>query len=237
MFTRLLASAAPTQRSSVSLAVSIAAHLAIGAGAIVLTAARPMQRRVEPKPLIYVAPPSAPRVEVPSMPSGAPGAPSSTVPALATPHVATLDLSAVVPNVLPDVGVPLANPAESWSRGTFAPSGAGTGSAPLGSGGAGDLLDATSVEFPVELLPGSMAPRYPELLRNAGVEGRVRVRFVVDTLGAVESGSVTVLEATNPMFATAVREALLRQRFRAALLGKRRVRQLVEEPFVFSIRR
>lgn len=237
MFTRLLASAAPNQRSGVSLAVSVAAHLAIGAGAIVLTAARPMQRRVEHKPLIYVTPPSAPPVEVPTMPSGTPGAPSSTVPPLAVPHVATVDLSAVVPNVLPDVGDPLANPAAGWSRGTFVPTESGTGGTTVGSRGAGDPLDAASVEFPVELLPGSMAPRYPEVLRNAGVEGQVRVRFVVDTLGAVEPGSVTILEATNPLFATAVREALLRQRFRAALVGKRRVRQLVEEPFVFSIRR
>jgi hypothetical protein len=34
-----------------------------------------------------------------------------------------------------------------------------------------------------------------------------------------------------------VREALIRQRFRPASFGNRRVRQLVEQPFQFSIRR
>jgi outer membrane biosynthesis protein TonB len=67
------------------------------------------------------------------------------------------------------------------------------------------------------------------------VAGRVVARFVVDTLGRVEPGSVQVVAADHPLFAATVREALGAMRFRPARAGGVRVRQLVELPFAFAV--
>ena len=57
------------------------------------------------------------------------------------------------------------------------------------------------------------SPRYPESLRQAGISGRVVIRFVVDTLGSIDMTSVQVLESTHDVFSSAVREALPRLSF------------------------
>jgi protein TonB len=79
-------------------------------------------------------------------------------------------------------------------------------------------------------------PRYPEPLRAAGIEGRAVLRFVVDTLGRVEGGSATVVQATHPAFGDAALAALPAMRFRPAEAGGRRVRQLVELPIDFVLK-
>ena len=79
-------------------------------------------------------------------------------------------------------------------------------------------------------------PAYPAVLRRSGVEGAVRIRFVVDTLGRVELSSVDVRATTNEAFTEAVRAVLPKLRFTPAEVGRRRVRQLVEMPFIFSLR-
>lgn len=80
-------------------------------------------------------------------------------------------------------------------------------------------------------------PAYPEALRLAGIAGRVVMRFVVDTSGRVEHGSVQTMHATDPRFEDAVRHVLPRMRFRPALLNDTPVRMLVEMPFEFELRR
>ena len=60
----------------------------------------------------------------------------------------------------------------------------------------------------------SAKPRYPESLRQAGIDGRVLVRFTVDTLGRVDMSSVQILESTHDLFTRAVRDALAGFRFK-----------------------
>jgi len=103
---------------------------------------------------------------------------------------------------------------------------------------AGDRpLMADVVEKAVVALPGTAAPRYPSMLQSAGVDGSVRAQFVVDTLGRVEQGTFRALESTHDLFTASVREALARARFTPAQVGGRKVRQLVEQTFTFSITR
>src|SRR5512141_1819057 len=64
------------------------------------------------------------------------------------------------------------------------------------------------VEKPVQQIPGTGAPRYPDALRSSGVEGEVQAQFVVDENGKAEVGTFKVLKATNDLFASAVRSAL-----------------------------
>jgi protein TonB len=93
------------------------------------------------------------------------------------------------------------------------------------------------VQKPVVQAPGSAAPRYPELLKAAGVEGDVLVEFVVDSTGHAEPSSFKVLRTTHELFALAVRNALPGMRFLPAEVNGRKVRQLVRQPFVFAIKK
>lgn len=92
------------------------------------------------------------------------------------------------------------------------------------------------VEKPAAAIPGTISPAYPEALRSAGVEGEVRLQFVVDTTGRVEMSSVRVERATNELFSSAARAAVPRMRFYPAEIGGRKVRQLVVQPITFQIR-
>lgn len=91
------------------------------------------------------------------------------------------------------------------------------------------------VEKPAAQAPGSTSPQYPETLRSAGIEGEVDAKFVVDTSGRADMKTFEVLKATNDLFAAAVRSALPRMRFFPAEVGGRKVRQLVQQPFMFNI--
>ena len=95
-------------------------------------------------------------------------------------------------------------------------------------------------EFQVEKLarplPDQPGPRYPEGLRNEGVEGEVLVQFVVDTLGHAEMSTFKVWKSTHPDFTDAVRVALPQIAFAPAEVHGRKVRQLVQMPFGFCLR-
>ncbi len=82
-----------------------------------------------------------------------------------------------------------------------------------------------------------VAPRYPPELKAAGVEGEVLIQFVVDTLGAPDVNSIKVLRSSHVMFTTAVTTAIPNMRFVPAGLNGRKVKQLVQQPFVFAIQR
>ena len=93
------------------------------------------------------------------------------------------------------------------------------------------------VEKPVVSAPGSSSPRYPEILKSAGVEGEVLAQFVVDTTGRAEAGSFKVLKTSHELFALAVKNALPGMRFLPAEVGGKKVKQLVQQPFVFNIQK
>jgi hypothetical protein len=61
------------------------------------------------------------------------------------------------------------------------------------------------------------------------------VQFVVDTLGRVDTMSFAVIETTHAEFAEAVRAVLPAMRFSPAVTASRKVRQLVQQPFLFRI--
>jgi protein TonB len=90
-------------------------------------------------------------------------------------------------------------------------------------------------EKPVTQAPNSAAPAYPDILRQAGVEGEALVSFVVDTMGRVDQATFKVIRTTHDLFASAVKNVLPRMRFIPAELGDRKVRQLVQQPFSFAI--
>lgn len=102
---------------------------------------------------------------------------------------------------------------------------------------AGDehIYQAVDVDREVTRAADAAAPIYPEQLRLTGVTGGVTVRFIVDTLGHVEDGSLFVIGATHPLFAAAVRDAAPEMRFQPAVRSGHVVRQQVIQSFQFVL--
>lgn len=137
----------------------------------------------------------------------------------------------------PVVDVPRIPPIDSTTR--FGVGQAGPQGGPLNGAGS-DVstgpYQAGTVEEPPEILAG-LPLRYPELLRQAGIEGRVIVELVVDTLGKAESGTVRVVTSSYAGFDAAALECARRALFRPGRIGGRAVRVLVRLPIEFHLRR
>jgi len=98
----------------------------------------------------------------------------------------------------------------------------------------GDLSGMT-MEERAEVLTAPL-PVYPDLLRQAGVQGRVVLKAVIDTTGRVLSQSIAVVSATNPGFVAPARQALQATLFRPAMVAGKAVRMRVQIPYEFAIR-
>ena len=80
-------------------------------------------------------------------------------------------------------------------------------------------------------------PRYPEMLRQAGVEGVVLLEFVIDTSGRVVEESVKILQATNRAFETPAKNVITRSLYRPGRVRGVPVPVLVQQQIGFSIQR
>ena len=78
-----------------------------------------------------------------------------------------------------------------------------------------------------------VAPIYPDSLLRAGVDGRVLAEFVVDSAGEPEMETFGEVVSTHVRFTDAVRRAVAQASFTPAVVGGRKVRQLVQMPFRF----
>ncbi len=150
------------------------------------------------------------------------------------PGVATA-VPLVVPSV-PPVGIPA--PAPTWVEPSFAAPGAPGVVEPAGPPSPPPTapLDVRVVEEPPVLL-WHPAPGYPELLRRAGIEGRVTVEVVLDTLGRPERGSLRVIESTHALFVPEAMALVRDSRYAPARFGGRPVRVRIRAPVVFALRR
>jgi len=140
-----------------------------------------------------------------------------------------------IPDVIPDIDLSK----KVTDEADFSGKGVAGGVAKGKEGGAVVQSDQPYFEFQVEKpvvpAPGSISPRYPDMLRQAGVEGEVLAQFVVDTTGKAEPGSLKILKSSHDMFVQSVKNALPQMKFIPAEVGGRKVKQLVQQPFTFSI--
>jgi TonB family protein len=84
-------------------------------------------------------------------------------------------------------------------------------------------------------LSWSPAPVYPELLRHAGIRGRVIVQAVIDAAGRADPSSVKVVASPHPGFNQAAKDWMVAARFEPARQQGRAVRALVNLPIEFGI--
>ena len=99
------------------------------------------------------------------------------------------------------------------------------------------VLTEIEVDSAVKRYEWSAAPDYPINLLRQNIEGGAFVIYVVDTLGLADTASMKVVNATHEEFVQAVRDAMPKMRFRPAILGGYKVRQLVQQNFSFKIQR
>jgi alpha-tubulin suppressor-like RCC1 family protein len=148
--------------------------------------------------------------------------PASPVPV----EVGRTDQVAARPaNLLP----PVNSPPPAGSRSVVAPTPRAADSA------ARNAYFEFQVERPVGMLPDSPPPVYPTALRQAKVDGEVVAAFVVDTMGLAELATFKVLRSSHQEFTDAVLAVLPRMHYSPAMVGGRKVRQLVQQPFYFHV--
>ncbi len=225
MFNNLLESKPVKQRTLGSTIFSVVFHTAVIALAVKATLQATQEKESVEEQVSFVEvkkdeppPPKPPPQEAPPPPQSF--------------QVLTAPVN--IPNVLPDIDLTakLTNEADFSGKGVQSAK-ANTG--PVAKPEGDQPYFEFMVEKPVAEASNTSRPRYPDILKSAGVEGEVLAQFVVDTTGRVEPGSFKVLKTTHALFETAVRAALPGMRFIPAEVGNKRVRQLVQQPFVFAI--
>lgn len=95
-------------------------------------------------------------------------------------------------------------------------------------------FNEAAVDERPERLSGPM-PRYPEMLRQAGIEGVVLLEFIIDTAGHVEEESIKILQSTNRAFEGPARDVVRRSLFRPGRVRGQAVRVLVQQQIGFTI--
>jgi TonB family protein len=104
---------------------------------------------------------------------------------------------------------------------------------PAGGNGDGRAADQVyseaAVDEPVEIV--SVPPlEYPPPLQQAGLQGRVTVQAVIDTLGRAEPASLKIIARPNTAFDASARAYVLNAVFRPARVKGRAVRVLIKVP-------
>ena len=231
MLATLLESKSRRDRSAGQLLVSVAAHTAIIGAALYATATAGLKAsptRAGDLRIVYREPLLTSAARAPVAPRKSAALPDESWRAITrTIAINVSGIEASVPAFDPSaiIGTPLADPPQTRIGGEPTPV------------YGGEVMHADQVERQASLAPGNSSPRYPEILRASGIEGQVVAAFVISADGSYEEGSLRFVKSDNPLFERAVRAALLRMRFIPAEIGGRKVRQLVEMPFVFTIQR
>jgi protein TonB len=218
------------------MALSVATHLALIAGATAATAGIPRTSKPLKPEMIVVTPPAPKPIEPRRVVVDEPHS-VATHGAVTNIVIKRIEAPTTVPVSVPPIDMTGALAADSIVIG--GPSRSSGGTCQL------RCLDLTDNGSPGEWhanellmhLLTPMKPRYPEPLRQAGIEGRVLVRFVVDTVGRIDPASVQILSSTHDQFTRAVRDALSGFRFRPAESNGKRIPALAEMPFEFKVTR
>jgi protein TonB len=235
MFNNLIESKPKKQRSTGGLVFSGIIHALLGAGAVYGTLeAKEQLEKPKAEKVEFV---EMKKKEEPPPPKEVPPPPKDVVMAPPPPKgFQVLTAPVKVPDVLPDIDLSkkVTDEADFSGKGVAGGTSKGVvgGTAPVNS-------DQPFFEFQVEKqvsqIPCSTCLSYPDMLRSSNVEGEVLAQFVVDTTGRYESGSFKVLKSSHDLFTAAVKNALPKMRFYPAEVGGRKVKQLVQQPFTFSL--
>lgn len=233
MFNNLIESKPKRQKSMGGMIFSIVMHIVLGTGAVYGTMQatekfdKPKEEKVDFAEVKTNEPP--PEAEKPPPP------PDVTVAPPPPKGFQVLTAPVDIPDVIPDVDITKSVTNEDDFSGKGVVGGVAKGVV----GGTGVVGDQPYFTFQVEkqaiASPGNPPPRYPEILKSAGISGSVFVQFVIDTTGRADMKTFKVLKSDHELFSSAVRSNLPAMRFFPAEIGGRKVKVLVQQPFEFSI--
>ena len=235
MFNNLLESKPKKQRTTGGLVFSGILHAVLGVAAVYGTLqAKEQLEKPKAEKVEFV---DIKKKEEPPPPKEVPPPPKDVVMAPPPPKgFQVLTAPVKVPDVLPDIDLnkKVTDEADFSGKGVAGGTSKGVvgGTAPVNSD---QPFFEFQVEKQVQQIPGSGNLRYPDMLRSANVEGEVLAQFVVDTSGKYEAGTFKVLKSSHDLFTAAVKNALPTMRFYPAEVGGRKVKQLVQQPFTFSL--
>jgi protein TonB len=201
-------------------ATSLALHIVLIGGAVYATlSARPADTAVRMETTVVML---APTQRQPAVPPPAP---------IAEPlrGFQTVTVPTQLPTAVPKVDLQQRFDPKDYS-GIGVEGGRANGVVPSGN----DVYSESLVEERPALLSAPPA-RYPDLLKEARIQGRVLLRAIVDTTGRVEPNSVEVASSPNPGFDPSAREWILKALFRPARLHGRAVRVHITQPLDYSI--
>jgi len=223
MFDRLIASRRrpDVRRGSTASVIALTLHATVIAGAVYATVAaeEPPHAVVPREAMIYIDNDRQREPPAPVVPVASP-----------LPGFQVVDPPPVVPTDLPpiDLGVEF-DPGDYRGRGVEGGRGSAVVPAPDG------VYLARVVEESPLLLSGPPLA-YPELLRQARIQGRVEVEAVIDATGRAEAGTVKVVGSPHPGFDAPARDFVRRALFRPGRMHGRAVRVLVRLPIEFALR-
>lgn len=246
MFNKLVASGGKRRGgwSPTTIAVSIAVHGLLLAGAVYASVTAPEAAEAEEEMVTFVEIPE----EAPPEPEAPPPPPPELEPPAAPPPprgfqelIPPLEPPAVIPEV--DNSLPPVD-AEDFS-GLGQAGGTATG---IEGGTPQDVAAVDSSRFAYETHVLSRQPElrnlsqvrsfmernYPRMLQDAGIGGKVVLQFVVEANGTVDAESVTVVEASHEQFAGVSKQVVERFRFRPGVYQDREVRVLVKMPITWQ---
>ena len=235
MFENLIETKPKKPKTGKQLLLSVVVHLvAIGAAVYGTLEAKEAIEKPRAEKVEFVEM----KKEEPPPPENKPEPPPEVVAAPPPPKgFQVLTAPIKIPEVLPEIDLTK----KVTDEADFSGKGVAGGIAKGVVGGTAPVADQTYFEFQVEKqvaqIPGSINLRYPDMLRSANVEGEVLAQFVVDTTGRVEANSIKILKSSHDLFTNAVQQALRAARYYPAEIGGRKVKQLVQQPFNFTLTR
>ena len=210
--------------------ISVVLHIILGYGAIKATAgaAETMKAILQDTTMVYLKPPPPP-----------PPPPDTPPPeAIVSANPPPLGFQTVMPPVDIPKEIPPVNLNERFNAADFSGKGVEGGISTGAVGGTGPVTGETfleaQVDDPVHAI-NVVTPRYPPVLQQAGVTGRVEVQYVVDTLGHAEPSSWKIIRSTNKAFEEPAREAIMKTLFKPARIKGAGVRQLVQQAITYNI--
>jgi TonB family protein len=101
-----------------------------------------------------------------------------------------------------------------------------------------DPATTTFFEFQVDkpvVAREALHLRYPAAMKGSGISGELWAQFVVDENGRVDIRTFKTLKSPGPEFTAAVKAALSTWQFEPASVGGQRVKQLVQQAFIFRL--
>ena len=230
MFDNLIESKPKKAKNTRQFITSIVVHALLIAAAVWVTqgAAETVKKILADTTLVFLEPPK----ETPPPPDQPP--PDVVVSANPPPQgFQTVLPPDVIPQEIPPVDLN-----QRFDARDFTGKGVEGGIAAGIAGGTGPVDNAqvfleAQLDDPPSVAVGA-SPRYPEVLKSAGIGGRVTLEFVVDTTGRVDPSTIKIVNTAHAGFNNAAKEAVSKTIFRPGKLRGQPVNVMVRQQVVFN---